>query len=266
MRYRDGKFALLAAVNRGHKDVVALLIKYGAFLDEECGGLNVGELTLHMAVEGGHTDLVRLLLKWPCINANSPNEEGFSPLLMAVSHGHTDMVRAILDESYRGIDLRARGRRGSTALMIAVNHGYLDVVRLLLKHNEETGNTNVYGQISKSLMTAVSRGNQALVLLLLEFGAALGCSDGNAKTPLMTAIELGHEAITFLLLQRGAHIDADESGKAIDVVVSKGYRTIEKLLKFGEGEKAIADRDRWWKSVSRVRDDDWDEVSKKDGA
>ena len=245
---------------------MALLIKYGAFLDEKCGGLNIGELTLHMAVEGEHTDLVRLLHKWPCINAKSPNEEGLSPLLMAVSHGHTDIVRAILDNSHRGIDLRARDRRGSTALIIAVSHGYLDVVRLLLKHNEETGNTNISGQISKSLMTAVSGGNQVLVLLLLDFGAALGRSYGNGQTPLMTAIEMGHEAITFLLLQHGAKIDADESGKAIDVAVSKGYRTIEKLLKFGEGEKAIADRDRWWKSASQVRDDDWNEVIKKDGA
>ena len=155
------------------------------------------------------------------------------------------MVWASLDNPLGGIDVKARDISGSTALMIAVSHGYPDVVRLLLKHNEETGNTNIYGQISKSLITAVSGGNQVLVLLLLEFGAALGRPDGNGQTPLMTATEMGHEAIAFLLLQHGAKIDADESGKAIDVAVSKGYRTIEKLLKFGEGEKAIADRDRW---------------------
>ena len=85
----------MAAVHGAHKDIASLLIKHGAFLDEKCdSSLNIGELTLYMAVEGGHTDLVRLLLRWPCINANSPNEEGLSPLLIAVSHGHTDMVRA----------------------------------------------------------------------------------------------------------------------------------------------------------------------------
>ena len=252
--YGDGKFALLAAVQRGHKDIVALLIKYGAFLDQKChSGLNVGELTLHMAAEGGHTGLVRLLLTWPCIDADSLNEKGLTPLLIAVSHGHTAIVQLLL---YKGVNSRSRDGTGSTALMIAVSHGYLDVVRLLLKHNEETGNTNIYLQTSTSLMMAISGGNQGLVLLLLEFGAGQGRFNGHDKTPLMTAIDMGHEAITFLLLQHGAKIDdTDGAGnKPIDVAVSKGYPTIEKLLRFGEGEKAIGGRDRWWKCNSRVRD------------
>ena len=266
--YGDGKFALLAAVQGGHKEVVSLLIKYGASLDKKCdAGLNIGELTLHMAVEGGHTLLVRMLLKWPCIDANLPNKEGLSPLLMAISQGHIDIVRAVLDYSHRGIDLGARDRSGSTALMIAVSHGYLDVVRLLLTHDEERGNTNIHGQKSTSLMMAVSEGNQGLVALLLEFGAIPGRSNQPDQTPLMTAIDMRHEAITFLLLQHGAGIDTtDGSGnKPIDVAISKGYRTIEKLLSFGEGKQAIADRDSWWKTVSRVRDDDWAEVIEKDG-
>ena len=257
--YGDGKFALLAAVQEGHEDVVALLIKYGAFLDQKCqGGLNIGELTLHMAAEGGHTDLVRLLLTWPCIDADSPNEKGLNPLLIAVSHGHNAVVQLLLN---KGVDSRSTDGSGSTALMIAVRHGYLDVVRLLLKHNEDAGDTNIDGQIWTSLMMAVSGGNQGLVLLLLEFGAAQGLSNGHDQTPLMTAIHMGHEAITFLLLQDGVEIDTTDGSenRPIDVAVSKGYRTIEKLLKFGEGKKAIADRDRWWKSNSRVRDD-WDEI------
>ena len=74
---------------------------------------------------------------------------------------------------------------------------------------------------------------------------------------MITAIEMGHEAITFLLLQYGAKInETDGSGnKPMDVAVSKGTRAIEKMLKFGEGKTAIADRDCWWKSVSRLRDD-----------
>ena len=126
--YGDGKFALLAAVQGRHKEVVSLLIKYGALLDKKCdSGLNIGELTLRMAVEGGHTGLVRLLLSWTCIDKNLPNKEGLSPLLMAVSHGNSDMVRDFLYPFYNGIDFEARDRSGSTALMIAVSHGYLDV-------------------------------------------------------------------------------------------------------------------------------------------
>ena len=154
--------------------------------------------------------------------------------------------------------------------MIAVSRGYLDVVRVILEHCAREEETYVYNQGLRSLIMAVSVGNQGLVVLLLEFGVKpwkpVGCwdahRDGLTKKPLTTAIETGHEAITFLLLQHGAKLDdTDGSGnKPMDVAVSKGNRAIEKMLKFGEGETAIADRDRWWKSVFRLRDD-WDEVN-----
>ena len=43
--YTHGKIALRAAVKRGHEDITALVIEYGALLDQEChDGLNIGEL------------------------------------------------------------------------------------------------------------------------------------------------------------------------------------------------------------------------------
>ena len=263
--YVHGKSALQAAINGYHEDIVELLIEYGASLDQKCdSGLNVGELTLQMAVKHGDINLVRSLLTWPRIDANSPNEEGLSPLLIAVSHGHADIVRALLNNRWKTIDWRAKDRSGSTALMIAARYGYLDVVRVILEHCGRTQDTGP--QASSSLMMAVRGGNQGLVALLLKFGAAQGHHNQSDQIPLMTAIDMRHEAITFLLLQHGAKIDANGSGnKPIEVAVSKRYRVIEKLLKFGEGKKAIADRDDWWKTVSRVRDDDWDKVIKEDG-
>ena len=260
--FEHDKSAPRAAIERCDEDIVTMLIKYGASLDQKChSGLNVGELALHMAIKHGYTDLVRSLLTFPKIDANLPNEEGLSPLLIAVSHGHAGIVKVLLNNFSKKVNSQARDRSGSTALMIAASYGYLDVARVILEHGERKQETHIYGQASLSLMMAVRRGNQGLVLLLLESGAAQRHLHWHDQTPLMTAIEMGHEAITFLLLQHGAKIDAtDGSGnKLIDVAVSKGYRTIEKLLKFGEGKKAIADRDRWWKTVSRVRDD-WQDI------
>ena len=264
--YTHGKSALRAAIKGGHEDIVVLLVEYGASLDQKChSGPNDGELALHMAVKHGYVDLMRSLLTWPCVNADSPNEEGLSPLLIAVSHSQAEMVRALLDNRWKTIDLRAKDRSGSTALMIAARFGYLDVVRVILEHYDRTQETGP--QASNAFMMAVSGGNQGLVALLLEFGATPGRSNRYDQIPLTVAIELGFTAITFLLLQYGAKIDdTDGSGnKPIDVAVSKGYRTIEKLLKFGEGKKAIADRDSWWKTVSRVKDDGWVRVTKQDG-
>ena len=263
--FAHGKSALRAAVKGGYEDFVVLLMEYGASLAQKCeDGLNVGELTLHMAVKGGHMNLMQSLLTHPCIDANSPNEDGLSPLLIAASYGRTDIVRILLDNCRKSIDMTARDRSGSTALMIAVIHGYLDVVRIILVHCARRAKTQVYDQGIRSLIMAVSGGNQGLVLLLLEHGVKAWepvkrwqPRDGQTKTPLTTAIETGHAAITFLLLQHGAKIDDTDrpENQPMDMAVSKGYRTIEKLLSFGDGKTAIADRDRWWKSVSRVKDE-----------
>ena len=266
-----GKSALQAAVKGGYEDIVALLMQYDASLAQKCqNGLNVGELTLHMAVKGGHMDLVRSLLTYSYIDANLPNEEGLSPLLIAASQGHTEMVRLLLEKYRKDINTTARDTSDSTALMIAVKNGYLDIARAILEHGARTGVTHIHHQGSRSLMMAVSGGNQGLVLLLLEYGVEawepVGSrepyANGQRKTPLITAIEIGQEAIAFLLLQHGAKIDdADGSGKKpMDMAISKGNRAIEKMLKFGEGRKAIAERDRWWKTVSRLRDD-WEKIN-----
>ena len=262
--YADGKSALRAAVIGAHEEIVALLMEYGALLAQECHK-SIGELTMHMAAEGGHTELMWCLLTYPHIDADSPNEEGLSPLLIATSHGHTETVRVLLDCSRKSIDTTARDRNGSTALIIAASHGYLEVVRVILEHCARKGETQIYGQGLCSLMIAVRGGNQGLVLLHLELGVKPWDTvnewhpyrEGVTKRPLIAAIETGHEAITFLLLQHGAKIDDPDwlGKKPMDLAVSKGYRTIEKLLSFGDGKTAIADRDRWWKSVSRVNDE-----------
>ena len=111
---------------------------------------------------------MQLLLIWPCINADSSNEEGLSRSSIAASHGHTDIVRLLLDNGRKSINRTARDRSGSTALMIAVNHGYMDVVRVILEDCAKQGGVHAYSQGLRSLVMAVSGGNQSLVLLLLN--------------------------------------------------------------------------------------------------
>ena len=213
-----GRSGLEAAIQGGHADVVQLFLDNRATLNRASStGIELGVSALQMAVQGGHRDLVQRLLKWGVVDVNYQDKDGLSPLLMAVARCYEAIVHLLLKE---GVDTSLTDKDGLTALMMAVIGGY-----------------------------------QALVVLLLEYEADVAARNKAGQTPLMLAVEEGHEAIAFLLLQHGATTDApDCSGRTpLDVAVSKGYQIIEKLLGFGVSGTAIADRDRFWSSCSRIQ-------------
>ena len=237
--------ALYEASAKGYRTIVAKLLNYGA--DPKKDG-KFGRSALEAAIEGGHADVVQLLLeKGATLNRDLCG----SALHMAVQGGHIDLVqwqleRPVFDANYQDKD-------GLSPLMIAVFHGHEAIVHLLLKERVDTRLADKDGLTA--LMMAVIGGYQGLVVLLLDYGADVAARNNHGKTPLMLAVEEGHEAIAFLVLQHGATIKApDESGRTpIDVAVSKGYQIIEKLLGFGESGTAIADRERFWRTASRIQ-------------
>ena len=237
--------ALYGASAKGYRTIVANLLKYGA--DPNKDG-EFGRSALEAAIQGGHSDVVQLLLQ----KTDTLNRDlGGSALHMAAQGDHRDLVQQLLDR--RVINANYQDTDGLSPLMIAVFHGHEAIVQLLLKKGVDTGLTDKDGLTA--LMMAVIGGHQGLVVLLLDYGADVAARNNHGKTPLMLAVEEGHEAIAFLVLQHGATIEApDQSGRTpIDVAVSKGYQIIEKLLGFGESGTAIADRERFWRTVSRAQ-------------
>ena len=218
-----GRSALEAAIQGGYSDVVELLTQKMATLNRASSmGLDLGGLALHMGAQGGHRNLVQQLLRRRSVNVDYQDRDGLSPLVIAVSRGHEAVVRLLLE---KGVDRTLTDKEGLTALMMAVIRGHQGLVVLLLD----------YG-------------------LLLENGAGVNARNNYGKTPLMLAVEEGHEAIVYLLLQHGATIAAPDPSERtpIDVAISKGYQIIEKLLDFGDSGTAIADREEFWKTFSRI--------------
>ena len=221
-----GRSALDVAIRNGYSDVVELLTQKMATLNRASSmGLDLGGSALHMAAQGGHRDLAEQLLRRRNISVNYQDKDGLSPLMMAVSHGHEAVVRLLLE---KGVDRTLTDKAGLTALMMAAIGGHQGLVVLLLDHG-----------------------------LLLEHGAGVNARNNYDKTPLMLAVEEGHEAIVYLLLQHGATIEAPDPSERtpIDVAISKGYQIIEKLLGFGDSGTAIADREEFWKTFSRIQMD-----------
>jgi ankyrin repeat protein len=87
-----GRTPLIVAAEKGHKDVVALLLKAGARI----GAKNDKNMTpLLFAAQEGHKDVVELLLNKGA-NIEDQDKYGMSPLIMAAQKGHKDVVELLL--------------------------------------------------------------------------------------------------------------------------------------------------------------------------
>lgn len=96
-------------------------------------------------------------------------------------------------------------KRARTPLSWAAEKGDEAVVQLLLDRGAATEAVDNSGRTP--LSWAAEKGHEAVVQLLLDRGAALGTVDKSSRTPLSWATANGHEAVIHLLLDRGATIE-----------------------------------------------------------
>jgi ankyrin repeat protein len=123
-------------------------------------------------------------------------------LLFAATEGHADTVRAMLAQK---LDPDAAGSRGE-ALVTAVTKGHDAIARMLIEAGADledryTGNW-------RALHVAAARGDLALVKMMLARKARLDWVTGfEGRTPLIEAAAAGHVEIARALLDAGAAID-----------------------------------------------------------
>ncbi len=126
---------LIAAAKEGQVAAVQALLEAGISVD---GTVGFGQHTtaLYHAAEKGHMDVVRMLLQ----KGADPNggEEGVrwgeQPLVAAVENGHTEVVRALLEG---GASVNARKFMGGTALQIAQQKGNAEIISLLTEYQKK---------------------------------------------------------------------------------------------------------------------------------
>ncbi len=121
------------AVVGGHQDCVEMLLKVGANVDVQNGG--VGNTPLMLAVDSDHVEITRLLLQWNC-NVNAVNNQGHAALHEAAARGSTCLIDLLIPA---GAYVDMQTSKGDTALMIATRRGHTHVVRLLLDVNCSVG-------------------------------------------------------------------------------------------------------------------------------
>lgn len=117
--------ALLLAINRGHADVVNVLLANNA---NHAFARRDGTTALHLAAQLGHTDIVSALLANGAALNPKMRENETTPLQLAARFGKTDVVNVLL--AY-GADPHAAKEGVMSALENAEHFGHTDVVNAL---------------------------------------------------------------------------------------------------------------------------------------
>lgn len=130
-RMPDGESPVMAAVYRGHREVVAALLDAGADVD-----------VFAAAALGRTDDLRRALKEAGAVNAFA--YDGWTPLHLAAFFGRTDAARILLEA---GADVHAVSRNSltNTPLHAATAGKHGDVALLLLTHGATTDTADAGG-------------------------------------------------------------------------------------------------------------------------
>jgi ankyrin repeat protein len=120
----EGRTALFKVVNKGYRDIVKLLLDHGADVNK---ARIYGETPLHEPAAQGNNDIVELLLKAGA-DLNKTDLHGETPLHGAARKGKKDTIEILLKA---GADVNAQANYGWTPIRLAASFGHQDIVELL---------------------------------------------------------------------------------------------------------------------------------------
>ena len=174
--YNDQKNSLNWAAFYGHSNVIRILFKHGARVnDRGSNGRSLGPL--HMAVAHGRSEATRVLLELGA-NMRIVNIQNEMPAHIA-ARGSVSCLQAFIDA---GFDLNTQGPYYATVLHIAAHHANIEMVEFLL--GQEQMRMAINSQDCEGhtpLHLAIL--NAEIVKLLLRHGADMGAQDTYGRTP-----------------------------------------------------------------------------------
>jgi pectate lyase len=212
----DTTTPLHLAAERGHKDIVALLIAKGADVNTED---NDGNTPGHIALDKNNSSTLELLI------AKGAN---FTSIHLSAYQGDLDEVRNFID---KGADVNAKNKSGETPLHKAAIRGHKDVVELLI---DNAADINARGRWDYTPMfyAAWSRSTE-VVELLVEKGADVNAKDEWDWTPLHYMAQDNIRDMAEFLITKGASVNAEDKWGVtpLQVAKDKGHTEIVELLK-----------------------------------
>ncbi len=176
-----GSTGLMVAAYNGHLEIIKILLKYGANINQGYHGKGLagleGETALSYAIYGWKLEndkesieRVANYLVDNGIDLNYKNSFGFNYLMIAAKEGMTPLIKKLIE---KGMDVNAQSPEGATALMLASLNGHTDTVKFLLEHGANPNLRVKSGQYKgyTALKFAKEKGYKDIVKLIKQYGA-----------------------------------------------------------------------------------------------
>ena len=242
------KTALYHATERGHFEIVKLLLENGASckrnlicVASEHGyvdivklliehGVDVNDYSwtpLHSASEYGHIEIVKLLIENGAdVNANY-NDNMIAPLHCASKQGYFEIVKLLIEN---GAKVNIHDTYGETPLYKAQDNYRFDTVKLLLEYDVDVNIKTNKG--ITALHKAADYNDVKTAKLFIKKGADVNAIDYDGQTPLHYASYHGYFESVKLLIQHGADVNIRDKHRKtpLDLAREHKYTTIEKIL------------------------------------
>jgi ankyrin repeat protein len=212
---------------RGHKDLVRLLIEYGA--DVNLAANQHGETPLQLAFKARRWEVATALLdnganvQDVVTQLNQMDASERTVLLLSIKDRYIGIAQQLIqnDPQYQEV-VNHVDTAGRSALMRAIMHGNISLAQLLI---ENGANVNHLGPVGHdALIEASIVGHPGIVRLLIEKGANVNHTNLYGTPALIHSIEHGHYDVSILLVDSGADVDRLFGGfSAIWRLVAVGY-------------------------------------------
>ena len=241
--------ALFEAVDSGVVETVGPLLAHEELDVNAIHPRRFNRTALMVAAQNGNSEIVNALLDRPDVKLAQKDLAGNTALSLATIAGQSAIVETLLD--HEDIGINSQNCLGSTALILAATakagrkeaEAKISVAYLLLERGAKTSIKDHQGG-GTAILRAVDAGNEAMVKLLLEYGADIKVRDDLNRGLLHSAAIDGYDGIVRLLLERGLEIDAqDQNGKTPlhDASRDGNYQVAKVLLDSG-ADRSITDK------------------------
>jgi uncharacterized protein len=248
----DAVTPLIAAATENKLDIVELLKRYGAKVEEP--GQD-GTTPLMKATKENKPKLVKQLLRIRA-KPDLPDIHGETPLIYAVIEGFTEICKLLLDAR---ADIEQYAITGNTPLMVAVKSPKLSesqkvpLIKLLLRYGAKPDHLDIRNE-TPFMFAAIEGWTKICCTLLCEGKAYIEQLNPSGNTALMAVTKLNNPNMVNLLLRHGADADfPDMNGETpliyacvegwtavCDALISIGKANMEQVTTSGNTPLMIA--------------------------
>jgi ankyrin repeat protein len=195
-----GRTSLMFASRYGFTQIAELLIKAGADVNAIPND-ETRKPALIAAVEKGHLDTVALLLRHGA-DIKATDSLGFDALYSAAIDGNKQIVELLLQ---KGANPNVRNAKGNTPLILSINRGFTDVALLLLSYGADPNLKSSINDLNyTALMVASMKGDVQVARVLIDKGANVNDRATTGISALDYAKRNNHADISQMLISAGA--------------------------------------------------------------